>query len=136
RRLLACLAQRPERGRARPRPAVAEYGTGAPLEHRFGLFDHVRGHPFAAERNVMIGETGVMRRLLDLRAGRLIRRLPVGTIVDDGDETGGLDRCHVVRADLRRDADVLVDPLQFQIHYSRTRPPRLPGSLYTNGSEP
>src|SRR5690554_624813 len=126
---LSCLAQRPQRGRARPGPAVAEDRPRAPLEHSFGLGDHLRGNPFSAQWNGVIDQARRDCGSLDLRAGGLIGRFPVWAIVDDGDEICGFERCDVFGPDLSRNADVIVDPLQVQVT-TPIRAKGLPGSLY------
>src|SRR5690606_31341940 len=66
------LAQRPQSGGTRSRTAEAEDRTRAPLEHGFGLFDHVGGNPFTAERDGMIIEPRRPGGGLDCGAVRLI----------------------------------------------------------------
>ena len=88
------LAQRPERGRACSRTAETEHLAVAPLKHGFGLGNHLRVHAVAAQRNGMIGQPRCFGSRLDLGAGRLVGRFPIGAIVDDGSKAEILERFH------------------------------------------
>ena len=92
--------QRPERCRTRPGPAIAENRTVTPLKRGPCILDHVRADASPAHGNEIIGKPGRLDRCFHFGMGRLVRRLAVGPVVDNGFEARGLDLCDILGPDL------------------------------------